>query len=116
MQTDIPQRRNRPVDKPANGARVVATRFGFYNGNRRKPGATFRLVDDKDFSPRWMQRVAAPEVTFEEPPADDAPREAKRGRKRLKGDAEDEPVSARRATVEEPPKKVTASSVDVLTG
>lgn len=30
---------------------------GYYNLVRRKPGDVFDLTDEKDFSPKWMEKV-----------------------------------------------------------
>ncbi len=38
--------------------KVRATRLGYYDFERRRPGDVFELLDPRDFSPRWMARVA----------------------------------------------------------
>lgn len=37
--------------------KVIATKLGYYDHYRRRPGDVFDLLSDKDFSPRWMEKV-----------------------------------------------------------
>lgn len=42
---------------------VKAIRLGFYKNRRRKPGVTFEIDSEKEFSKRWMKKVEAEDST-----------------------------------------------------
>ena len=37
--------------------KVKATKLGFYNNRRQRPGMVFHLTDSKHFSENWMEKV-----------------------------------------------------------
>lgn len=36
---------------------VKATKLGYYGLKRKKPGEVFFLKGDKEFSPKWMEKI-----------------------------------------------------------
>jgi len=47
---------------------VKATRLGYYGLRRRRPGETFTIADEKDFSNKWMEKVEPEEKAVEKKP------------------------------------------------
>lgn len=45
------------IDNSHVGKRVVATKLGYYNHKRTRPGDVFTIVDGQPFSARWMAFV-----------------------------------------------------------
>ena len=37
--------------------KVKATQLGYYNHRRRREGHVFEIVNEKDFSKKWMEKV-----------------------------------------------------------
>lgn len=56
-EANIPSRAARAPKKKGKPIKVMATRTGYYDHGRRRPGDVF-ICDEKDFSATWMQKVA----------------------------------------------------------
>ena len=54
--------------------KVKATRLGYYDLQRRKEDEIFDIQDDKEFSPKWMEKVGDSEPARAE---ENHPREEK---------------------------------------
>jgi hypothetical protein len=53
---DAPDRTRKPAVR-SGGIKVEATKMGYYDHIRRRPGDVFRIAKEEDFSDNWMRRV-----------------------------------------------------------
>lgn len=57
--------------------KVRAVKLGYYDLKRRYEGDIFELLDEKDFSKRWMEKVSASTPVSVQSPANRAKRKLK---------------------------------------